>query len=36
MEKEGNFITGLLWGSTLGILLWVAFIGWIKLLKDIM
>ena len=32
MDKQENFFGGLLWGVALSIPLWIAFVGWIKLL----
>jgi hypothetical protein len=31
MEEKGNFFAGLLWGTTLSVPLWIAFLGWIKI-----
>lgn len=28
---EGNFLKGFLWGSVLSLILWISFIGWIKI-----
>ena len=35
MEAQGNFLVGLFWGTTLCIPLWIAFIGWLKLLINL-
>jgi hypothetical protein len=32
MKEEGNFTTGLFWGTTLSIPLWISFVGWIKII----
>ena len=34
MNKDGNFVIGLLWGSTLSIPLWVSLIGWVWSIAD--
>lgn len=31
-EKEGNFFVGLFWGTIISVPLWIAIIGWYKLL----
>ncbi len=31
MDKQGNLLLGLLWGTSLSVPLWFAFFGWIKL-----
>lgn len=36
MEERGNFLTGLLWGTSLSVPLWIAFIGWIKLMIKLL
>lgn len=33
-ENEGNFLKGLLFGTSLSIPLWISFIGWIKLIIN--
>jgi hypothetical protein len=33
MNEEGNFLVGLLWGTSLSVPLWLAFIGWIKIIS---
>jgi hypothetical protein len=30
MENENTVLTGLVWGTSLSIPLWLSFIGWIK------
>ncbi|SIQ15426.1 hypothetical protein SAMN05880580_103122 [Priestia flexa] len=35
MSENGNFLLGLLWGTSLSIPLWLSFFGWIKLLLKI-
>jgi hypothetical protein len=32
MDEQGNFLMGLVWGTSLSVPLWIAFIGWLKLL----
>jgi hypothetical protein len=36
MNEHGNFNAGLLWGTSISIPLWFAFIGWIKILGYIL
>jgi hypothetical protein len=33
MEQEGNFGIGMVWGISLSIPLWIAFFGWVQLIK---
>ncbi|ETI68595.1 hypothetical protein BAVI_11824 [Neobacillus vireti LMG 21834] len=35
MKEQGNFFTGLLWGTTLSIPLWMAFFGWVKIILHL-
>lgn len=35
MEEQGNFLVGFIWGTSLSIPLWIAFLGWIKLLVHL-
>jgi len=32
MEKQDHFLVGLLWGTSLSIPLWIAFLGWVKII----
>lgn len=32
MDKQGNLLVGLFWGTSLSIPLWIAFFGWLKLI----
>jgi hypothetical protein len=34
MDEEGNILVGLLWGTALSVPLWLAFIGWIKIISH--
>jgi len=34
MDKQGNFLVGLFWGTSLSVPLWVAFFGWLKLVTH--
>ncbi|TWE01238.1 hypothetical protein FB550_106296 [Neobacillus bataviensis] len=34
MDEQGNLLVGLLWGTSLSVPLWIAFIGWMKLLLQ--
>ncbi len=35
-KDEGNFLKGLLFGTSLSIPLWVSFFGWVKILFNIL
>jgi hypothetical protein len=35
MEEEGNFLVGLIWGTSLSIPLWIAFLGWIRIILQL-
>ena len=35
MEKESNFLIGLMWGTSLSVPLWLALFGWVKLILRI-
>jgi len=35
MEEQGNFFVGLVWGTSLSIPLWIAFLGWFKLMLNL-
>jgi hypothetical protein len=35
MEEQENFFKGLIWGTSLSIPLWLALIGWIKLINKL-
>ncbi|MBM7652506.1 hypothetical protein JOC76_001964 [Neobacillus cucumis] len=32
MEKQGNFLVGFMWGTSFSIPLWIAVLGWVKLI----
>jgi hypothetical protein len=36
MNKDGSFVIGLFWGTTITIPLWISLIGWVWLLADMM
>jgi|UPI0002E6D5D5 hypothetical protein len=32
MERKGNILTALIWGTLIGILLWMSFLGWLDII----
>ncbi|PGY12089.1 hypothetical protein COE25_10275 [Bacillus sp. AFS031507] len=34
MDKQGNLLIGLIWGTSLSVPLWIAFFGWIKVITH--
>jgi hypothetical protein len=36
MKEDGNFVAGVYWGTLLSVPLWLAFFGWVKIIKVIL
>ncbi|MEH7331227.1 hypothetical protein V7161_01065 [Neobacillus drentensis] len=36
MEERESFFTGLLWGTALSIPLWLALLGWVKIILHLL
>lgn len=36
MEETPNLTAGMLWGTLLSIPLWMALVGWIQIMADLM
>ncbi|SMQ75989.1 hypothetical protein SAMN05444673_2601 [Bacillus sp. OV166] len=34
--EEGNFLKGLLFGTSLSIPLWISFLGWLKMIIQLL
>lgn len=32
MEKQGSIVTGIIWGTVIGLALWMSFLGWMDIL----
>jgi hypothetical protein len=36
MDTQGDFLIGLIWGTSLSIPLWLSIFGWIKLMHTML
>ncbi|TCN24172.1 hypothetical protein EV146_108287 [Mesobacillus foraminis] len=36
MEEQGNFLVGFLWGTSLSVPLWIALLGWLKIIINLL
>ena len=35
MQEENYFLKGMFWGTTISIPLWISFVGWMKIMMNV-